>query len=95
MPTTEAVALRRHRGALFAPAQWLERRIGLYQADVIRRGNQGHLQHPDPPPEHLQITKKAALALLRLGRIELEHEITGRGLVLSERPPAPSAEAGG
>ena len=95
MPTTEAAALRRHRGALFAPAQWLERRIGLYQADVIRRGNQGHLEHPDPPPEHLQITKKAALALLRLGSIELEHQASGDRLVLRERDPAEPPGAAG
>lgn len=85
MSTSPPSMIRRHKGAIFVPARWLERRIGLYPADVIKDTNQAHRLHPAPPPDHVQITKKAALALIRLGMLDLETRIDQESLTLRER----------
>ena len=85
MSTSPPSMIRRHKGPIFVPARWLERRVGLYPADVIKDNNQPHRLHPDPPPEHVQITKKAALALLRLRTLDLDARLDQDRLTLRER----------
>lgn len=85
MFTSPPSMVRRHKGAIFVPARWLERRVGLYPADVIKSTNQAHRLHPEPPPDHVQITKKAALALIRLHTLNLETRIDLDRLTLRER----------
>lgn len=85
MSTSPPSMIRRHKGAIFVPARWLERRVGLYPADVIKEINQAHRLHPEPPKDHVQITKKAALALLRSRRLDLATRLDHDRLTLRER----------
>ena len=85
MTSTPGPAVRAHRGPIFVPDTWLERRVGLYPIDVVGPTNMPSHQAARKPTGHVQITKKAALAIIRLKNINITACQTADGLTLKQR----------
>ena len=85
MSTAPGPVIRKHCGPIFVPENWLERRIGIYPGDVIGPASRHRDQADSVPEGHLQITKDAALSIIRHGLLELDTPQTGPFLTLRQR----------
>ena len=79
-PPSVRKQIQDHRGPIFAPTEWMDRRIGLYWWDATAVRNPA----PEIPPGHVQITKKGALGLVRVNQINIIATLEGNTLTLHE-----------
>lgn len=77
-----SATIRNHKGHFFVPENWIGRGIGIYPWDTTAAKRR---PAPMTVPGHVQITKKAAMALLRLKQVQLETSLQGTALILRER----------
>ena len=88
MSTAPGAVIRKHCGPIFVPETWLDRRIGIYPGDVIGPADRRRRQADSVPEGHLQITKDAALSIIRHGILELQTPTQGPALTLRQRRSA-------
>ena len=94
MSTTPGSVIRKNCGPIFVPEIWLDRRIGIYPGDVIGPGNRRRRQADSVPEGHLQITKDAALSIIRHGTLELQtpnRRVPSSPFASAELPEPPPA----
>ena len=72
--------IRSHTGPICVPADWLNRKIGLYVWDTtgVKRPAQ------EIPAGHVQVTKRGALAAVKLGRLDIAARTQDNVLLLYE-----------